>query len=79
MRKLRKICLFLHDTFKRLLEKLFGPWPKMGLSEYPGKEYVFNLQNQYDCTCDLFYEKSWLMTNVFLVKNLASRNFSCSK
>ena len=40
MRKLRKICLFLHDTFKRLLEKLFGPWPKMGLSEYPGKENV---------------------------------------
>jgi len=48
MRKLRNICLFLHDTFKRLLEKLFGPWPKMGLSEYPGKENVFNLQNQYD-------------------------------
>ena len=57
MRKLRKICLFLHDTFKRLLEKLFGPWPKMGLSEYPGKENVFNLQNQYDCTCDLLTRK----------------------
>ena len=58
MRKLRTFCLFLQKTFKRLLEKLFGPWAKVGLIENPGEENVFNLQNQNNCMCKLLSERN---------------------
>ena len=58
MRKLRTFCLFLQKTFKRLLEKLFGPWAKVGLTENPGEKNVFNLQKQNNCTCKLLSERN---------------------